>query len=185
MRADAERRRAAILDAARTLVAERGPDVALDAVAETAGVGIATLYRNFASRGELLDAVALAVVADVRVAVHDALAAHPGDGRTAWGASIRRLVGLGLGALTAALSEHVAEGPSTAVAEAQAGAVDAVDELLAVARDAGAVRPDVTPAELIVLIGMLTRPHPAAARIAPGLEARIADILLAGLRPLA
>jgi len=184
MRADAARRRAAILDAARLLVAERGADVALETVAESAGVGIATLYRNFSSRAELLDAVALGVVADVRVAVREALAAAPADARAAWESSIRRLVGLGLGALTAALAEHVAAVPSPAVAEAQAGAVAALDELLAAARAAGAVRDDVTPAELMVLIGMLTRPQPeAVSRAAPDLEERLVEFLLAGLRP--
>jgi AcrR family transcriptional regulator len=52
LRSDARRNRAAILTAARELYAER-PDVAMCEVARRAGVGQATLYRNFPDRGTL------------------------------------------------------------------------------------------------------------------------------------
>jgi AcrR family transcriptional regulator len=49
-----ERADRAILDAARTLLAERRPrEVTMEAIAERAGVGKATLYRRWASREEL------------------------------------------------------------------------------------------------------------------------------------
>jgi AcrR family transcriptional regulator len=56
-RSDAKRNRERLLDAARELVAEVGDKVALDEVARRAGVGNATLYRHFPSRAELLAAV--------------------------------------------------------------------------------------------------------------------------------
>src|ERR1035437_10755566 len=46
-RTDAVRNRVALLAAAQTLYAERGIDVPLEEIAKQAGVGIATLYRNF------------------------------------------------------------------------------------------------------------------------------------------
>jgi AcrR family transcriptional regulator len=53
-RADAARNRARILDAARSLFAERGVrEVSLDEVARAAGVGKATLFRRFGDRGAL------------------------------------------------------------------------------------------------------------------------------------
>jgi AcrR family transcriptional regulator len=53
-RADAARNRARILDAARSLFAERGVDeVTLEEVARAAGVGKATLFRRFGDRGAL------------------------------------------------------------------------------------------------------------------------------------
>jgi AcrR family transcriptional regulator len=53
-RADAARNRARILDAARSLFAERGPSqVTLDEVARAAGVGKATLFRRFGDRAAL------------------------------------------------------------------------------------------------------------------------------------
>ena len=56
-RTDAVANREALLDAAATVLLREGPGVALDVVAREAGVGIATLYRNFANRQELFAAV--------------------------------------------------------------------------------------------------------------------------------
>jgi AcrR family transcriptional regulator len=56
-RVDAERNEAALLAAARTLFEQRGPGVALDEIARTAGVANATLYRHFPTRSELIVAV--------------------------------------------------------------------------------------------------------------------------------
>ena len=52
LRSDARRNREAILDAARELFADSA-DVAMCQVARRAGVGQATLYRNFPNRGAL------------------------------------------------------------------------------------------------------------------------------------
>ena len=53
-RADAARNRLRILEAARTLFAQRGvEDVRLEEVARAAGVGKATLFRRFGDRGAL------------------------------------------------------------------------------------------------------------------------------------
>lgn len=57
LRADAERNRLRILDAAAELFAERGLQVSLDDVAERAGVGVGTVYRRFADREALIDAL--------------------------------------------------------------------------------------------------------------------------------
>ena len=57
LRADALRNRERILDAASALFAERGVQVSLDEVAERAGVGVGTVYRRFADREELVNAV--------------------------------------------------------------------------------------------------------------------------------
>ncbi|WAP58950.1 TetR/AcrR family transcriptional regulator [Streptomyces sp. S465] len=56
-RSDAVANRAALLDAAERILLRDGPAVPLDVVAREAGVGIATLYRNFADREELYAAV--------------------------------------------------------------------------------------------------------------------------------
>jgi AcrR family transcriptional regulator len=53
-RADAERNREKLLDAASALVMEGRGELSLAAVAERAGVGIGTLYRHFHSRDALL-----------------------------------------------------------------------------------------------------------------------------------
>ncbi|MCW2894672.1 MAG: hypothetical protein QOG28_3500 [Trebonia sp.] len=56
-RADAARNFDAILAAGRKAFAAGGADVSLEDVAFQAGVGVATLYRNFPSREDLAEAV--------------------------------------------------------------------------------------------------------------------------------
>jgi AcrR family transcriptional regulator len=53
----AEATRSAIVRAAASVVSEQPPDLRMPAVAEAAGVGVATVYRHFGSKDELLDAV--------------------------------------------------------------------------------------------------------------------------------
>src|ERR1700680_2277063 len=55
--ADVDRTRAAILSAARQLVAEFGPDSSLRSVAERAGVSRITVYNQFGSKARLLEAL--------------------------------------------------------------------------------------------------------------------------------
>ena len=57
LRADAERNRQRILDAANTLFAERGVDVSVEEIAAAACVGIGTFYRRFPDRESLVEAV--------------------------------------------------------------------------------------------------------------------------------
>src|SRR5215208_1345281 len=57
LRADAERNRQRILEAARAVFAEAGLDTPLEAIAQRAGVGIATLYRRFPTRQALIEEV--------------------------------------------------------------------------------------------------------------------------------
>lgn len=57
VRADAARNRAAILEAATSLMADDPDEVSMQAVARRAGVGVGTLYRRFGDRQGLLLAV--------------------------------------------------------------------------------------------------------------------------------
>ncbi|ART72870.1 TetR family transcriptional regulator [Mycobacterium dioxanotrophicus] len=57
LRKDAERNRQRVLDAARELFAEKGLEATLNDVARHANVGVGTVYRRFATKQELLDAV--------------------------------------------------------------------------------------------------------------------------------
>jgi AcrR family transcriptional regulator len=56
-RADAERNRGKILAAARTAFADSDAEVSMAEISRRAGVGMATLYRNFPGRRELLEAL--------------------------------------------------------------------------------------------------------------------------------
>src|SRR3954464_4845307 len=57
MRADAQRNRERLIEAAREVFREQGYDASLDEVAKRAGVGAGTLYRHFPSRDVLMDAI--------------------------------------------------------------------------------------------------------------------------------
>jgi AcrR family transcriptional regulator len=56
-RADAERNRVKILAAARSAFADAEAEVSMAEISRRAGVGMATLYRNFSGRRELLEAL--------------------------------------------------------------------------------------------------------------------------------
>jgi AcrR family transcriptional regulator len=56
-RADAERNRNKILAAARSAFADPDADISMAEIARRAGVGMATLYRNYPGRRELLEAL--------------------------------------------------------------------------------------------------------------------------------
>lgn len=56
-RADAQKNRELLLEAAKDVLGRGGPNASLEAVARRAGVGIGTLYRHFPTREELFMAV--------------------------------------------------------------------------------------------------------------------------------
>lgn len=74
LRADAERNRERILYAAQAAFAERGLDVSTNEIARRAGVGVATLFRRFPTRGELISATFADKMAAYRAAIEEALA---------------------------------------------------------------------------------------------------------------
>lgn len=78
LRADAERNRGRIVDAARRLYAAEGLGVSMAAVAREAGVGKATLFRHFATPQELVDAVFADRMGAYAVATTEALAEPDG-----------------------------------------------------------------------------------------------------------
>src|ERR1700712_1939214 len=57
LRRDAAENRERLLTAAAELFAERGLDVTLNDIAHHAGVGVATAYRRFANKEEVIDAL--------------------------------------------------------------------------------------------------------------------------------
>jgi AcrR family transcriptional regulator len=89
LRVDAERNRGRIVEAARAAFAERGLDVPLEDVAGRAGVGIATLYRRFPTRDDLIAACFEHRLAEYARAAEQALEAA--DGWTGFCAYVERV----------------------------------------------------------------------------------------------
>src|SRR5262252_10284554 len=75
LRVDAERNRVALLDAAREVFAEQGLEAPLEEIALRAGVGIATLYRRFPTRGQLVAAALVDKITQYAGLAEQALAA--------------------------------------------------------------------------------------------------------------
>jgi len=63
-RADARRNRVRLLDAARTVFREQGAAFQIEELADRAGIGVGTVYRNFANKDDLIEAIVLADLAD-------------------------------------------------------------------------------------------------------------------------
>src|SRR6516162_10041490 len=83
-RADAERNRGKILAAARTAFADPDAEVSMAEISRRAGVGMATLYRNFPGRQELLEALYTDEVDAVCRAAETAGGETPGAALAAW-----------------------------------------------------------------------------------------------------
>ena len=176
MRADAQRNRDLILNAARDVFAAGGFGVPLDDIAARAGVGPGTVYRHFPSKEALFEAVVRARVEDLtRDAQARVSSPDPGDAFFAF------LGRLGEEAATKRDLPDAISLPGGLLADLHT----AVDTLLRRAQAAGAVRAGVTVPELIsVLKGVFTAIAQAGEQ---GAGRDLADrwfaILADGLRP--
>ena len=83
-RADAERNRDKILAAARTAFADPEAEMSMAEVSRRAGVGMATLYRNFPGRRELLEALYADEVNAICAAAETVDGETPGAVLAAW-----------------------------------------------------------------------------------------------------
>jgi len=182
MRADAARRRQNIIAHAKHVFAERGGDVALEAVAAASGVGIATLYRNFPSREDLVQAVVQDMVEQIIDAVDQARSVLDTDPSSAWKDLLSSLMSMELGALTDGLALQAGAArnlDSTPLSQVQQPAVDALNNVLAKLSRHRTVREDLTALDVIVAVATITRPQVSPIRgAAPGVPKQLADAYL-------
>ena len=178
-RADAQRNREQILAAAHHAFQESG-DASLNSIAKRAGVGPGTLYRHFPTREDLILAVYQHDVQQLVDAVPDMLAQHePLEALRIWfewlADYVRVKHGLGEALQTAAAQKIINDTypPVTA----------AVAKLLAACEAAGATRPGLDPADVLLLMGFLWRVRDDEQGRAQA--TRTLDLVLNGLRPAA
>jgi AcrR family transcriptional regulator len=176
LRKDAADRRKTLLEAARAVFAAEGIDAPLDHIAARAGVGRATLYRNFPGRTE----IALAVLLDDVNELGERFAepAEPDAFLRFLEALSERFV------RNAALGGVVRAAPSPDILEPLRRAmIDAATPALTVSQAAGAVRPDMTPADVRVLSGMLGAGlHHAAPSERNAMASRTLELVLDAIR---
>jgi len=178
-RADAARNRESLLAAAEAEFADRGIDASIADIARRAGVAKATVFRHFATKEELIAAIVgghfaalmdvarrLLDAADPEAALLDFLAV------AADGIQQQDLTFL-----------QTATGGDSRVADLRNDLHAAVSLLVDRAREAGAIRADITGTDVFLLIcapvhtaGFLTNP-------APDLWRRYLGIIFDGLRP--
>jgi AcrR family transcriptional regulator len=172
LRADARRNRERILAAAREAFAASGFAVPLDEIAARAGVGPGTVYRHFPTKEALFAAVVTQRVTDL-VGEAQRRSSDPDPGDAFFGFLAR------LGAEGAAKRDT--SDAITVPGPLRADVHDALQVLLSRAQDAGAVRPDITAADLITLLkSLLAAAHDNPD---PGRVERIFAVLTDGLRP--
>ena len=147
-RRDARDNRAAILDAARELFADSA-DVAMCQVARRAGVGQGTLYRHFPSRGALA-----AEILDEYIVRFEQLAAEVQGHTDAFFVLLRNLFDgvVDLYGL-AVLARNEAEADSH-LKRNRERIGELLERPLAEAKQAGRVRPDLTPADVFLIFAM-------------------------------
>jgi AcrR family transcriptional regulator len=175
LRADARRNRALILDAARIALADGGLAVPIDDIARAAGVGAGTVYRHFPTKEALFEAILLD-------SVESLTAAAAATDRTGFFEFVLAFGDAGRSnrALAEALS-GVGIDVHARLATARDQLNKALAQLLHEAQRTGAVRPDVTAAELLGLLGAV---HQVAERLGddPRATRHLLSIICDGLR---
>lgn len=175
VRADAAGNRARILAVAREQL-ESMEYLRLNAVAKAAGVGQGTLYRHFPTREALLVEVYRADVAELVEAARSLLAEH--DAVTAMRRWLDRVAGYArvkrgvLAVLEPASGTELATSHTPRIGEA-------IAVLLEAGQKEGAIRDDIDEADVLVLLGFLSRMSNAEA--APR-ASHLLGVLLDGLR---
>ncbi|PWI16194.1 TetR family transcriptional regulator [Streptomyces sp. Act143] len=155
-RADALRNRERIVAAAREMFTEFGPDVPLDEIARRAGVGNATVYRNFPDRDALVREVVCSVMNRTTEAAERALA-ETGDAFEA----LERFVHTAADERVSALCPMVQSTFDQNHPDLEAARVrceELIVELMDRAKAAGQLRPDVGAGDLMVAVSQLSRP---------------------------
>jgi AcrR family transcriptional regulator len=178
-RADAQRNRELILDAAKHVFTRDGAAASLDEIARLAGIGPGTLYRHFPNRDALIETVYRTEVEKLAAAApRFAANLSPLEALRAWmNLFIDHVAGK---MLIVPAMETVTGGSSRLIMGSKSQIHGAFLSLAQRAVDTGYLRPDIDPNDLMrALVGIFHTTYD------PGWELtarRLVDILLAGSR---
>jgi AcrR family transcriptional regulator len=154
-RADALRNYEKLVAAAHEAFTEADRSASLEDIARRAGVGIGTLYRNFPTRADLVQAVYVDEVEALSRSAGELAALEPWAALTGWA---QRFVGYI--ATKQALSDELfaaADRDPAVFAGCRSMLHAAGEPLLRRAQDAGVVRPDVTIEEVVRMVGGIAK----------------------------
>ena len=171
-RADARRNFDALIDAARAAFTADGVEASLDDIARRAGVGIGTLYRNFATRDALVEAVYVEGVAGVAAYADDLQDGPPFEQFAEW---LRRF------AEYASTKRVLLEGlnrESDLLRSCRGIVFESAEPLLRRAQEAGELRLDVTVDDAVRLVSGVS----GIELPDPGQRSRLLNVAIDGLR---
>jgi len=177
MRADARRSRAKLLDAATEAFAENGANAPLEDIARRAGVGIGTLYRHFPTRLDLQAAVfrsQVQAVCDTADQLMSTVA--PEQAFAGWLRAMAAYL-ISKRGLSRALLESLGK-DSELISSCWKAMHDTSDRLIVNAQQAGVLRDDVKPNDVLRLVHGITM----ATEQVPEDTDRLLNVLFDGLR---
>lgn len=179
LRADAERNRRRVLDAAQELFRERGLDVGVAEIAQRAGVGRGTLFRNFPTKQDLIAAIVIDRMAEATDYGRRLLDAP--DAGEALFSFLEEVAGRQQ--LDRCLFDAVADTflANQDIRAAHAEIVGGLDELLTRAKQAGAVRSDVGAMDVLMLLKGVCEAATAFAGSDPSIVPRQLDLVRAAI----
>jgi AcrR family transcriptional regulator len=150
MRADAERNRRRLLDAATEMFCERGLEVGVAEIAHQAGVGRGTLFRNFPSKEHLIAAIVVERMTESITRGRAAL--EEPDAGEALFALIEQSVGRSQ--TDRALFDAIGDTwlANEEIRETHSELLAVLDALVRRAQDAGAVRTDISAVDVLMMI---------------------------------
>src|ERR1700744_3133040 len=177
MRADARRSRAKLLDAATAAFAENGADAPLEDIARRAGVGIGTLYRHFPTRVDLQAAVFRRQGERVCAAADEYMTTTtPDQALAGWLRAMAAYLTPKRG-LSRALVDALGK-DSRLITSCWGAMIDAAERLMTRAQEAGMLRADIKPIDVLRLVHGVV----IATEQAPDETDRLLGLMLDGLR---
>ena len=177
MRADARRNYDLLVEAARKVLADEGANASMEAIAKQAGVGVGTLYRHFPKRIDLVEAVWRDEVDTLVASPEKGLAdLEPWEALEGW---LRAYVAYARAkrVFLTELAEAFEKQPGLKSATRDR-IHSAAAQVLNRAQEAGVVRADLGPEDLMELISPMCMSPTLAADQAD----RILPVILDGLR---
>jgi AcrR family transcriptional regulator len=176
-RKDAARNDARILGAAREVFVELGPEAPVSVIAERAGIGIASLYRRYPTKEDLMRELLLRTIEETRVQAELALKAP--DAWQGFQDFVLACVAAGVsGAPRVANAFRITD----EILDASRAARQEVQRLVDRAQAEGGLRRDVNAHDIVLLLTELRVQHGAEGVRTPAMHRRLLGIVLDGLR---
>jgi len=170
-RTDAERNRGKIITIARAAFADPESEVSMAEISRRAGVGMATLYRNFPGRRELLEALYAEEIDAICKAARTAQGQTPGASLASW---LRQLFVFFAAKrhIAAELLKHTDSGDPV-FGGGRARVIAAGQPLLAAAQHSGEIRGDLAIEQVLDLVHAIAAIQGDTGYVEPILQAAL------------